>query len=74
MSMGESDIPTADVPDSCLNDDHDFGQAGRCRDCGVLRVDTTRSWEDRRSGGAGSTTHALTNGEYREQMRKLDRD
>lgn len=30
-------------------------------------------WEDRRSGGAGAATHPLTNGEYRDQMRKIQR-
>jgi hypothetical protein len=62
---------TPEIPDECLNDNHDFGQAGRCKRCNVDRVDTATSWEDRRSGGAGSRTHALTNGEYREQMEKL---
>jgi len=64
-------METPDVPDECLNDNHDFDQTGRCRGCGHDRADTARGWEDRRSGGAGSRTHALTNGEYREQMEKL---
>jgi len=63
------DIP--DIPDECLNDNHDFGQGGRCRDCGIDRVDTTHGWEDRRSGGSGSRLHAPTNGEYERQMEKL---
>jgi len=61
-----------DIPDECLNDNHDFGQAGRCKRCGIDRVNTAvRDWEQRRSGGAGSRTHAMTNREYREQMKKL---
>jgi len=62
---------TPEIPDACLNDDHDFDQTGRCRRCNIDRVDTATGWEDRRSGGAGSRLHALTNGEYRDQMEKL---
>jgi len=64
-------METPDVPDECLNDNHDYDQTGRCRGCGFDRADSWDSWENRRSGGAGSRTHALTNGEYRDQMRIL---
>lgn len=60
-----------DIPDSCLNDDHNFGQAGRCKDCGIDRVDTANHGRSRRTGGAGSRTQPLTDEEYREQMKKL---
>ena len=62
---------TPDIPDSCLNDNHDFDQTGRCRDCNMDRAATADSWGERRTGGAGSRTHALTNDEYREQLRKI---
>jgi hypothetical protein len=62
--------PESEIPDSCLNGDHDFGQAGRCQDCGVDRADTYQT--ERRSGGAGSLTNPTTDAEYREEMRKLE--
>lgn len=62
-----------EIPDDCLNDDHDYDQTGRCNECGVYRTDTADGWGDRKTGGAGSRTHALTNEEYREQMEKLGR-
>lgn len=61
-----------EIPEECLNDNHDFDQGGRCRRCGTPRASTARGWEERRSGGAGSLTAPLTNGEYREKMRKLE--
>jgi len=64
-------METPDVPDSCLNDDHNFDQTGRCRDCGHDRAETADSWENRRSGGAGVRTQPLTNGEHRRRMEKL---
>lgn len=57
-----------DVPDACLNGDHDFGQASRCRECNADRADTTTA---RFSGGAGSTTHPLSDEDYRREMDKL---
>lgn len=62
-----------EIPDACLRGDHDYGQLGRCQECGHDRVDESRGWEDRRSGGAGSLTQPLTNGEYQREMRKLGR-
>ena len=61
----------AEIPDECLNGNHKFGQAGRCKECGIDRVDTSRGWEDRRSGGAGSLTQPLTNGEYQQAKDNL---
>jgi len=59
------------LPDSCANDNHDFDQVGRCRDCGIDRADTVSG--SRKSGGSGSRTNPLSDEEYEEQMRKLDR-
>jgi hypothetical protein len=58
-----------DIPDSCQRGDHDFGQAGRCQECGIDRVDTYP--DERRTGGAGARRQPTTDREYREQMRKL---
>ena len=60
---------TPEIPDACLNDDHDFDQTGRCRRCNFDRVDTVN--HGRRTGGAGSLTHPLTDEEYRKEMDKL---
>lgn len=38
----------------------------------AVRVTTMeKNWEERRSGGAGSLTNPLSNGEYRKEMDKL---
>jgi len=68
----DTNMETPDVPDSCLNGDHDFGQAGRCRECGVDRVNT-ESHDTRRTGGAGMATSPLTDEEYRDEMDRLTR-
>lgn len=62
MSMGE------DTPEPC---DHDFGQAGRCKHCGVDTADLYH--RERRTGGSGARTHPTTDREYKEQMRKIQR-
>lgn len=31
-----------------------------------------RSWEERKTGGAGATTQSLCNRDYRRQIRKLE--
>lgn len=56
------------IPDACLNDNHDFGQAGRCNDCGI---DRANPYVEKRTGGAGALTQPTTDREYREQMDKL---
>lgn len=62
------DVPDVDMPEACLNGDHNYGQGGRCRECGIDRADTTHS---RFSGGAGATTHPLSDEDYRREMDKL---
>ncbi len=62
------DLP--EMPESCANDNHDFGQAGRCQECGIDRADTYP--DERRTGGAGSRTHPLTDREHSRQLRKLE--
>jgi hypothetical protein len=60
-----------ELPESCQNDNHDFGQGGRCRDCGIDRADTVAG--SRRTGGAGARTNPTTDREYGQQIRKLER-
>jgi hypothetical protein len=59
-----------EAPDLPCDGDHSFGQGGRC-ECGMHRADLTP--EPRRTGGLGARTHPLTDREYREQRRKLER-
>lgn len=61
-----------EVPDECCPaGSHDFGQAGRCKQCGIDRADTYP--DERRTGGAGVTTAPLTDTQYRREIRKLTR-
>lgn len=66
---GDGEIPEMD--ERCKNDNHDYGQAGRCQRCGIDRADTYP--DERRTGGAGSLTNPTTDREYRAEMRKLGR-
>lgn len=59
----------AQEPDLPCEGEHDFGQGGRCRACGIDRADTYP--DEKRTGGAGARTHPLTDNEYSRQMRKL---
>lgn len=58
-----------DVPDVCEHGNHEFEQGGRCRVCGIDRVDTLPT--DRRTGGAGARTNPCTDREYRKAMREI---
>lgn len=66
MSMEE-----AVIPESCKRGEHNYGQAGRCSECGIDRADTYPT--ERRTGGSGAHTNPTTDQEYREQIRKLER-
>lgn len=63
-------MSTHDIPDSCLDGDHDWDQTNRCRDCDVYKHDTG---EARFSGGAGARTHPLSDEDYQRQLDKLMR-
>lgn len=39
----------------------------------MSRDTTERDWDERRTGGAGAARQPLSNGDYRRQMRKLER-
>lgn len=58
-----------EAPELPCGGDHNFGQGGRCSECGIDRADTYP--DEKRTGGAGARTHPTTDREYREQMRKL---
>ena len=60
-----------DIPDSCVEGDHEYDQTGRCTECGIDRVDTYPT--ERRTGGAGARVQPCTDREYSRQMRKLER-